>query len=267
MVDKNLVATTVSSREKGMSRRKQQVTTSSHNDKTKEDRRRIKVCFSSKDKGRKYLKHEGEGTMNCDTAANGKGEAKSSGSSKVKEQMREETTSSPVEKVKDVEQQEENKKREEFEGPRKSGSNTGLPSKTEMAKPEEITLTVLQKNTRSMSTSERFEELVRGTQGAKWDVRLTSETWRPNQEVWESEQGHIVMESSKFSNKHGVAIIVNCRWKKQDQLGGLRKRESDCSIDIGQQTTDNSDQHVHATHWLSRPPYREDIRYHQQSHW
>ena len=141
MVDKKLVATTVSSREKGMSRRKQQVTTSSHNEKTKEDRRRIKVSFSSKDKGRKCLKHEGEGTLNFDTAANSKGEATSSGSSKVKEHMRKEITSSPVEKVKDVEHQ----KREEGEGPRKSGSNSGLPSKTEMATPEESTFTVLQK--------------------------------------------------------------------------------------------------------------------------
>ena len=152
MVDKKkLVATTVSSREKGMSRRKQQVTTRSHNEKTKEDRRRIKVSFSSKDKGRKYLKHRGEGTLNCDTGANSKGEATNSGSSKVKEHMRKEITSSPVDKVKDVEQQEENKKREEGEGPRKSGSNSGLPSKTEMAKPEEITFTVLQKKKRSMS--------------------------------------------------------------------------------------------------------------------
>ena len=72
MVDKKLVATTVNSREKGMSRRKPQVTTSSRNEKTKEDRIRIKVSFGSKNRGRKCIKHEGEGTMNCVTAANSK---------------------------------------------------------------------------------------------------------------------------------------------------------------------------------------------------
>ena len=66
-----------------------------------------------------------------------------------------------------------------------------------------------------MRPSERFEELLREEQGAKWDVILVSETWRPNTEVWESDQGHVVMESGKFVNKHGVAIIVNSRWRNK----------------------------------------------------
>ena len=71
------------------------------------------------------------------------------------------------------------------------------------------------KNTRSVSSSERMEELFQEVQGAKWDVITVSETWRPNNEVWESEQGHVVMESGKFDNKHGVAIIVNSRWRQK----------------------------------------------------
>ena len=70
------------------------------------------------------------------------------------------------------------------------------------------------KNTRSMSSSERFGELLLEVQRETWDVVLVSETWRPNK-VWETEQGHFVMESGKFLNKHGVAIIVNCRWRNK----------------------------------------------------
>ena len=86
-----------------------------------------------------------------------------------------------------------------------------------------------------------------------------------HKKVWESDQGHI-----------GIGQILQQTWcrdhfelqvEKQDQLGGLCKRESNCSIDIGQQATNNSDQHVHATQWLSGPPDREDIRYYQQNHW
>ena len=52
-------------------------------------------------------------------------------------------------------------------------------------------------------------------QGAKLDVTVVSETWRPNREIWESEQGHVVVESGNFVNKHGVAIIVNSRWRNK----------------------------------------------------
>ena len=90
---------------------------------------------------------------------------------------------------------------------RKSSSSTGLHQKKVETKPTEIAFTVLQKNTRSMSSSERSEELFEEVQGAKWDVILVSESWRPNKEVWESNQGHVVMKSGKFVNKHGVATL------------------------------------------------------------
>ena len=60
LLTKNSSQRPVGSREKGVSRREQQVTTSSHNEKTKEERRRIKVTLRNKDKGRRYLKREGE---------------------------------------------------------------------------------------------------------------------------------------------------------------------------------------------------------------
>ena len=57
--------------------------------------------------------------------------------------------------------------------------------------------------------------MLREVHGVKWDVILISETWRPSKEIWETEQRHIVIESGKFTNKHGVAIILNRRWKIQ----------------------------------------------------
>ena len=48
----------------------------------------------------------------------------------------------------------------------------------------------------------------------RWDAILVSETWRPEEEeIWESKQGHIIMCAGKFENKHGVAIVVNKKWK------------------------------------------------------
>ena len=92
-----------------------------------------------------------------------------------------------------------------------SGSTCLLPEKGE-TKPKEVTFTHgSAKNTRSMGSSERFDELFQEVKGAMLDVILVSEIWRPNKEVWESKQGYVVMESGKFGNKHGVAIIVNSR--------------------------------------------------------
>ena len=74
---------------------------------------------------------------------------------------------------------------------------------------------VLQKNTRSMNTSERLEELFNEVHQVTWDVILIFETWRQGKEIWETPQGHIMVESGKFTNKHGVAILLNKRWRKQ----------------------------------------------------
>ena len=66
-----------------------------------------------------------------------------------------------------------------------------------------------------MNSSERIEELFSEIYSVRWDVILISETWRQGKEIWEIEQGHIVIESGKFTNKHGVAILLNRRWKNQ----------------------------------------------------
>ena len=85
------------------------------------------------------------------------------------------------------------------------------PPIQEEERQEKTTFTVLQKNTRSMNSSERIEELFSEIYRVRWDVILMSETWRQGKEIWETEQGHIVIESGKFTNKHGVAMILNKR--------------------------------------------------------
>ena len=77
---------------------------------------------------------------------------------------------------------------------------------------EKTTFIVLQKNTRSMNSSERLEELFSEVHQVAWDVILISETWRQGKEVWET---HIMVESGKFTNKHGDAILLNRRWRNQ----------------------------------------------------
>ena len=66
-----------------------------------------------------------------------------------------------------------------------------------------------------MNSSERLEELFSEIHQVAWDAILISETWRQNNEIWETQQDHIMVESGIFTNKHGVAILLNKRWKNQ----------------------------------------------------
>ena len=69
---------------------------------------------------------------------------------------------------------------------------------------------VLQKNARSLNSSERFQELTHEVEGCRCDAILISETWRANNaEIWETQQGNMFMGSGKFENKHGVGILAD----------------------------------------------------------
>ena len=74
---------------------------------------------------------------------------------------------------------------------------------------------VLQENTRSLSSNERLEEMFSEIHKVERDAILIPETWRQSKEIWETQQGHIMVESGKFTNKHGVAILLNKRWKNR----------------------------------------------------
>ena len=80
---------------------------------------------------------------------------------------------------------------------------------------KKTTFIVLQKNTRSLSSSERLEKMISELHRVEWDAILISGTWRQTKELWETQQGHIMVESGQFINKHGGAILLNKKWKNQ----------------------------------------------------
>ena len=180
MVDKKIVATTVSSREVGLERRSETVTTSSHGKKINNNnkpRETEKIHFSliSKDSKKVYF--------------------------------------------------------------------VGIK--------EDTTTKVLQKNTRSMNSSERLQELFNEVHHVAWDVILTSETWRQGKEMWELKQGHIMVEPGKFTNKHGVALLLNKRWKKL-----INWVQCPCERVVAMSIPANNrvDECVHAPQWLPGSP-------------
>ena len=65
-----------------------------------------------------------------------------------------------------------------------SGSKDTCPRSTEEKdkhpKNKEVTFIILQKNMRSMHSSEKIEELVTELEGYRWDAILLNETWRLN---------------------------------------------------------------------------------------
>ena len=84
------------------------------------------------------------------------------------------------------------------------------------SKNREVTFIILQKNMRSMHSSEKIEELVTELEGYRWDTILLSETWRHEPaEIWETHHNHIFMGAGKYENKHGVGIMLNRRWRKR----------------------------------------------------
>ena len=77
---------------------------------------------------------------------------------------------------------------------------------------------MIQKNVRSLKTSDRTDEILMEVDGCKWDALLLSETWRPSKaEMWESTQGHIYMSAGRFENNHGVGILLRKTRRKKIQ--------------------------------------------------
>ena len=57
-----------------------------------------------------------------------------------------------------------------------------------------------------MNSSERLDELLREVHRVRWDVILISETWRQGKEVWETRQGHIVVEWISSLDSYGPKL-------------------------------------------------------------
>ena len=101
-----------------------------------------------------------------------------------------------------------------------SGSKDTCPRSTEEKdehpKNKEVTFIILQKNMRSMHSSEKIEELATELEGYRWDAIFLNETWRHEPaELWETQHKHIFMGAGKYDNKHGVGIMLNKRWRKR----------------------------------------------------
>ena len=74
------------------------------------------------------------------------------------------------------------------------------------------------KNTRSMNSIDRIEQMMRELAGYRWDAITKKETWRPSKsELWETHQGHIFMGAGKKENKHGVGILPKQEMAKKNQ--------------------------------------------------
>ena len=95
------------------------------------------------------------------------------------------------------------------------GDSTGKKNK-------DVTFIVVQKNMRSMHSSERIEEMVCDLEGYRWDViLLLSETWRQNKsEIWETHHKHIFtteelriainkLTKGKSPDSNGIREMVN----------------------------------------------------------
>ena len=202
MVDKKLVAATVRSRVLGLQRRINQVTTSSHiedGNKEKNEEKRKRIEFGSPSKQRKTKD--------------------STSPKKCTKEEKEDAAAGSEDAMPQWDGEAAAARKEDTDSSKKEGESKGSSSKTSpQSRKEELqrtTFTVLQKDMRSMSTNDRLDELIKELHQVDWDVILISETWRQNKEVWETQQGHIMVESGQFINKHGVAILLNKRWKNQ----------------------------------------------------
>ena len=81
---------------------------------------------------------------------------------------------------------------------------------------KDVTFIVLQKNMRSMHSSERIEEMICELEGYRWDAILLCETWRHDKaEIWETHHKHILMGAGRYDNKHGVGIMLNKKWRQK----------------------------------------------------
>ena len=117
-----------------------------------------------------------------------------------------------------------NKKNNEEKSKMVSGSKDLCGDSTrktndEKTENKEVTFIVLQKNMRSMHSSERMEEMVCELEGYRCDAMLLSETWRQDKsEIWETHHKHMFMGVGRYDNKHGVGIMLNKKWRQTEYI-------------------------------------------------
>ena len=155
----------MSSREIGLERRIEMVTTSSHKERTTKKQQKKLTEFTSPSKARTARKSSLQGVRKTRRAK-----------IPTKRQLMMITTEkSEKEEAEAVQDEATDTSQAEVEG--SSGSNDS-PSIHEEMRQDTTTFIVLRKNTRSMNSSERLDELLREVHRVKQDVILISETWR-----------------------------------------------------------------------------------------
>ena len=98
-------------------------------------------------------------------------------------------------------------------------------------KNKEVTFFILQKNMRSMHSSEKIEELVSELEGYRWDAILLNETWRHAQaEIWDTHHKPIFM-------------VPNKRWRKRINKEYINERAI-TTHDLGEPSTQQVDECV-----------------------
>ena len=236
MADKKLVVTTVSSREKGIRRREEGETASSQKkfsaqgtqDECKKNhlkpdaesptqRRNRNNDIDNEAKGSEDMRSKGGGRLKHSTVDGDVPlclrrkleDIKDSSSSKSKKNEEKESGSGIREKMKNCVMNNMASGSKELQLQHTTGKDMH-------SKNREVTFIILQKNMRSMHSSEKIEELETELEGYRWDAILLSETWRHEPaEIWETHHNHIFMGAGKYENKHGVGIMLNRRWRKR----------------------------------------------------
>ena len=173
MADQKLIATTVSSRATGMQRRINQLTTSSHDEK-KQDKNvetsaetcRIHISFKRKDNKKQFSTRVEENTQK--------------NKKKAQQQALETQCHRRTEKRK--QQKEKGLNTGSADGKGKDNSSKASHQDRNKEPQKKTTFIVLQKNTRSLSSSERLEKMISELHRVEWDAILISETWRQTKE-------------------------------------------------------------------------------------
>ena len=97
------------------------------------------------------------------------------------------------------------------------------------------------------------------SQTADGTLSWLSETWRPKKaEIWESQQGHMYMGAGKFENKHGVAILLNKKWRKK--IHWTQYNNERAIATSSQQTADYTNECVLSPLGMRGPTRRKSVQ-------
>ena len=126
---------------------------------------------------------------------------------------------------------------------------------------------MIQKNVRSLKTSDRIKEIVREVEGYKWGALLQCETWRPKKaEMWESHQRHIILWVLEIREKSRCWNTSEQEVAKKDPVDCIHQRTCYCNTDHGQQAKNHVDECSLPSHEICGPSCRTSIQINREIH-